>query len=101
MIPAMIQRGLSSVPATMLALVLLSSGLQAQTAAQAPCTAVSKAILSIDPPEGWRGPWQSPVRALDKASGGVFKIDDEGLKADAGLDRLRELRASPALLKAI
>jgi hypothetical protein len=100
MISTMIQRGLSSVLAAIAALALLSSGLQAQTAAQAPCTAVSKAILSVDPPGGW----QSPLRALDKASGGVVTIDAEGWRAgtrQAGLDRLRELRASQPLQDAI
>jgi hypothetical protein len=100
MISTMIQR-LSAVPALMLALVSLSSGLQAQTAAQAPCTTVSQAILS---PGGSRGPWQSPVRALDKTSGGVFTIDVDGWRAETrqgGLDRLRELRASQPLQDAI
>jgi hypothetical protein len=100
MISTMTRHGLPSVPAAMAALVLLSSGAEAQTAAQTPCTAVSKAILSIDPPTGW----QSPVRSLDKASGGLVTIDGEGWRAEtpqAGLDRLRELRASQPLQDAI
>jgi len=105
MIATMIPRGLSSFAATTLVIASLSpAALQAQTAAQAPCNAVSQALLSIDPPGGWRGPWGLPVAALDKASKGAVVIDAEGWRAEtsqAGLDRLRELRASQTLQDAI
>jgi hypothetical protein len=105
MIAAMIPRGLSSFAAIMLVIASLSpAALQAQTAAQAPCAAVSQALLSIDPPGGWRGPWGLPVAALDKASRGVVVSDAEGWRAEtpqAGLDKLHELRASQTLKDAI
>jgi hypothetical protein len=72
--------------------------------AQASCTAVAQAVLALDPPAGWRGPWFSPVRALDKASGGLVVVDSEGWRAEtkqAGLARLRELDAAPSLREAI
>jgi|FEC22Drversion2_1045045.scaffolds.fasta_scaffold00393_3 hypothetical protein len=80
--------------------MLLPGSLVAQTATQTPCATVAQAILSIDPPGGW----QSPVRALDKVSGGVVTVDAEGWRAEtrqAGLDKLRELRATQPLRDAI
>ena len=94
----MIPRGLSSLPAIMLTIASLSpASLPAQTAAQAPCTAVSQALLSIDPPGGWRGPWGLPLAALDKASQRVVVIDADGwspASPQAAVEKLHELRAS-------
>ena len=105
MIVTMIPRGLSSFPVVTLVIASLSpAALEAQTVVQAPCTAVSQALLSINPPGGWRGPWGLPVAALDKASQGAVVIDAEGWRAEtsqAGLDKLRELRASQPLRDAI
>ena len=105
MIVTMIPRGLSSFPAITLVIASLSpAALEAQTVVQAPCTTVSQALLSINPPGGWRGPWGLPVAALDKASQGVVVIDAEGWRAEtsqAGLDKLHELRASQTLRDAI
>ena len=91
----------SGIQALTLALAIFSPvSLLAQTADLAPCSLVSRTVLALDPPTGW----QSPVRALDKGSGGVFTIDGEGWRAEtrqAGQDKLRELRASQALQEAI
>jgi hypothetical protein len=105
MIETMIPRGLSSFPAIMLTIASLSpASLPAQTAAQAPCTAVSQALLSIDPPGGWRGPWGLPLAALDKASQSVVVIDADGwspASPQAAVEKLHELRASQSLKDAI
>ena len=68
------------------------------------CDTVARTVLAIDPPDGWRGPWQSPVRALSKASRGAVSVDAEGWPADRrqALDRLQQdYRAERGLLEAI
>jgi hypothetical protein len=68
------------------------------------CDAVARTVLAIDPPKDWRGPWQSPVRALGKASRGAISVDAQTWRSDKkqALDKLRqEYRAEPALLAAI
>jgi hypothetical protein len=86
--------------------VALPCALQAQSPGdkQGICRIVARTVLAIDPAGGWRGPWQSPVRALTKASGGIVSIDAEGWRGDKekALDKLRqEYRAAPSLLAAI
>src|SRR5262249_8016817 len=68
------------------------------------CDTVARTVLAIDPPDDWRGPWQSPVRALGKSSAGVVSVDARTWRSDKApaLDKLRqEYRAEPDLLKAI
>lgn len=91
-------------PRLLMLAMLLPSSLLAQTTAQSPCTAVANTVLTAAPPTGPRGPWFSPVRALDKASNGMVVADIDGWRAEtrqAGLDRLRALRASPSLQESI
>src|SRR5262249_35424121 len=93
----------SHVQAMAIALVLLLPG---AAAAQAPnvCDTVARTVVAIDPPDGWRGPWQSPMRALGKASGGTINIDTQAWRSDKeqALDKLRQqYRAGPSLLAEI
>src|SRR5215831_2093354 len=64
--------------------IALALFLPCATAAQTPaqsgdgtalCDIVARTVLAIDPPKDWRGPWQSPIRALGKASGGTISVD--------------------------
>ena len=98
------------VQAMAIALALfLPCAIAAQTPAQSPddtaiCETVARTVLAIDPPKDWRGPWQSPIRALGKASGGTVSVDAQTWRSDKtqALDKLRrEYRADPGLLKAI
>jgi hypothetical protein len=68
------------------------------------CDTVAWTVLAARPPDGWRGAWGQPVRALGKASDGVVSIDADGQLGEAQktLGRLRaEYRADPSLLEAV
>ncbi len=69
------------------------------------CSTVAQTVLAVNPSGGWRSPWQEPLRALAKASGGIVDIDAEGWRAETkaqALDRLRQnYRAAPSLTEAI
>jgi hypothetical protein len=86
--------------------VALALLLPSAAEAQSPdvCATIAKTVLVVDPPDGWRGPWQSPIRALGKASSGTISIDGQAWPSDKdqALDKLRqEYRAGPSLLAAI
>ncbi len=72
---------------------------------QVVCNTVANTVLAIVPPPDWRSPWQQPLRALAKASGGIVRIDPDGWRAGSkaeALDRLRQkYRAVPSLTEAI
>ena len=71
---------------------------------QGMCNTVAQTVLAARPPDGWRGPWGQPIRALGKASGGVVSIDADGQLGEPKktLGRLRaEYRAEPGLLEAV
>jgi len=89
---------------------LLPCTAQAQSAKdsrkdQVVCNIVAHTVLAIEPPPDWRSPWQQPLRALAKASGGIVSIDAKGWRAETkaqALDRLRQnYRAAPSLMEAI
>src|SRR5882757_2170201 len=93
-----------------LALLLPCTATQAQAPSdarkdQGACNTVVRTVLAIEPPPDWRSPWQLPLRALTKASGGIVRIDGEGWRAETkaqALDRLRQdYRAAPDLTEAI
>jgi hypothetical protein len=89
--------------------LLLPFASQAQPATvsvndQAVCDTIARTVLAVEPPDGWRGPWQSPVRALGKTSANSFSVDTEGWRAERtqALDKLRqEFRADRGLLESI
>jgi hypothetical protein len=72
---------------------------------QVVCNIVAHTVLGIKPPPDWRSPWQQPLRALTKASGGIVRIDAEAWRAKTkteALDRLsQKYRAAPSLTEAI
>jgi hypothetical protein len=71
---------------------------------QGVCNTIAQTILAARPPDGWRGAWGQPVRALGKASDGVVSIDADGQLEEPKktLGRLRaEYRAEPSLLEAV
>lgn len=69
------------------------------------CNVVARTVLAIEPPPDWRSPWQRPLNALTKASGGIVRIDEKGWRAHTstqGLDRLRQdYRLTPGLAEAM
>jgi hypothetical protein len=69
------------------------------------CKTVARTVLAINPSGGWRSPWQAPLGALTKASGGVVSIDAEGWRAKTkteALDRLsQKYRAAASLTEAV
>jgi hypothetical protein len=68
------------------------------------CDTVAQTVLAARPPDGWRGAWGQPVRALGKASEGVVSIDADGQLGEPKktLGRLStEYRAEPGLLEAV
>src|SRR5260370_6891427 len=72
---------------------------------QVVCNTVANTVLAIVPPPHWRSPWQQPLRALAKASGGIVRIDPDGWRAGSkaeALDRPRQkYRAVPTLTQTI
>ena len=72
---------------------------------QGVCSTVAQTVLAINPSGGWRSPWQAPLGALTKASGGIVRIDAEAWRAKTkteALDRLgQKYRAAPSLTEAI
>jgi hypothetical protein len=72
---------------------------------QVVCNIVAHTVLAIEPPPDWRSPWQQPLRALAKASGGIVRIDPDGWRGETkaqALDRLRQnYRAAASLTEAI
>src|SRR5260370_4771320 len=71
---------------------------------QVVCNTVANTVLAIVPPPDWRSPWQQPLRALAKASGGIVRIDPDGCRAGAKAEALYTLRqtyrAEPSLTEA-